>query len=120
MSKINPLAQFIDVKAKDILNLEQVLKLNIKKEYKNFCRIHHPDKKKNTNGGVELFIIKQYGEVILRCTEDDYDVVWVFMGYSAMLFEELNLDEIKVTEIVEIIHGITILEDLARDCTHMG
>lgn len=79
MSKINPLAQFIDVKAKDILNLEQVLKLNIKKEYKNFCRIHHPDKKKTLTAGLNFLLLNNMVKlfyVVQRMITMLYGYLW--------------------------------------------
>ena len=46
--KVNPLSCITNVKhllakTDDILDLDEACKLSIK-DYKNFCRVHHPDK----------------------------------------------------------------------------
>ena len=62
LPKVNPLSCILNVKdllakTDDILDLDDVTKLLIKKDYKNFCRVHHPDKTNNIDeNSVELYI----------------------------------------------------------------
>ena len=63
--------------------------------------------------------MKQYGEAFLRPIEDDFKVVWVFMGYAAMTFAELKLEDLNVTEICKINRDIGVLEDLVAKCEHL-
>ena len=122
--KVNPLSCTTNVKhllakTDDILDLDEACKLSIKKDYKNFCRVHHPDKTTDEENSAGLYIMKQYGEAFLRPIEDDFKVVWVFMGYAAMTFAELKLEDLNVTEICKINRDIGVLEDLVAKCEHL-
>ena len=58
--KVNPLSCITNVKhllakTDDILDLDEACKLSIKKEYKFFCRVHHPDKTTDEENSAGLY-----------------------------------------------------------------
>ena len=78
--KINPL-RFVLGDDMNYLDCSEGNKKLIRKEFHKWCLKNHPDKVDNRDETAE-FILKEYGNAILKFEDDTYEHTWLFMFYA--------------------------------------
>ena len=126
VKRINPLGYVLQkevlislVSEYNVLGITIEQKQSMKRQYYKWCRIHHPDK---AHKDVEdsIYIYKVYGDAFLRYQEEQYDNVWLFMGYSTVTFHEIIFSELSIPQISRLMRDCDVLCNIARTCTDIS
>ena len=84
----------------DLMALPLEKKNVIRKMYKVWLRSNHPDKwNPNEERELSLDLCKMFSSVFLRYDDQSYERVWTFMGYSALTFNQIDVDTLLVREL---------------------
>ena len=128
LKKLNPLQVILGeeilkkyIYGVDLLQLSTNEKLAMKKIYKQWCRTHHPDKWDHEMGTNEpsLYVYREYGDAFLKCEENQYDKVWIYMGYAAITFNEIVIGNLSMNEVSRLIRDTDVLIDIIRQCNEI-
>ena len=105
----------------EMLDLSLDQKSGIKKIYKSWLRVNHPDKwDAGETRELSLQLCKMYGDVFIRVDEKEFDKVWMFMGYSALTFNRIDVDVLTLDDVSRLIRDSFILLDMVRQFTDVG
>ena len=128
LKKLNPLQVILAeeilkkyIYGADLLQLSTNEKLAMKKIYKQWCRTHHPDKWDHEMGTNEpsLYVYREYGDAFLKCEENQYDKVLIYMGYAAITFNEIVIGNLSMNEVSRLIRDTDVLIDIIRQCNEI-
>jgi hypothetical protein len=99
----------------NMMELTNEIKKKIKKAFYEWCRCNHPDKSEAQDED-SLFVYKVFGQAFLRFSEEQFQTTWMFMGFSAVTFHNLNIHMMQFSDVCHLLRDIEVLSDLADSC----
>ena len=125
IKRVNPLGSILErdvlnelLLVDDLLDIKTEQKKSLKRKYLAWCLKNHPDKAEYVDED-SIYIYKGYGDAFLRYSDADYDRVWMYMGYSSVTFNNINLLVLNVSDISRLVRDCDVLWEIAQSCTNI-
>ena len=84
-----------------------------KKEYLDWCKTNHPNKKADEDVDDDaLQIFKNFGSAFFRYSKTENDTLWMFMGFSAVTFHKIDINSVTSSSLYPLVRDCEILEDI--------